>query len=62
MLEEELRALADIYPSFIVVEANEGQYAELVERIIGRSVEKIAIYAQDMNRKELLEHELSRFA
>ncbi|HUF06924.1 MAG TPA: 2-oxoacid:acceptor oxidoreductase subunit alpha [Candidatus Binatia bacterium] len=43
VLDEELRAVADRYREVVVVEANDGQYADLVELAIHRPVKRVPL-------------------
>jgi 2-oxoglutarate ferredoxin oxidoreductase subunit alpha len=43
MLDEELRAIADRYREVVVIEANDGQYADLVELAIHREVKRVPL-------------------
>jgi 2-oxoglutarate ferredoxin oxidoreductase subunit alpha len=43
VLDEELRAVADRYREVVVVEANDGQYADLVELAIHREVKRVPL-------------------
>jgi 2-oxoglutarate ferredoxin oxidoreductase subunit alpha len=43
VLDEELRAVAEAYREIVVVEANDGQYADLVELAIHREVKRVPL-------------------
>ena len=43
VLDEELRSVAERYREIVVVEANDGQYADLVELAIHREVKRVPL-------------------
>jgi hypothetical protein len=43
MLEEELREVAAAYREVVVIEANDGQYADMVELAIRREVKRVPL-------------------
>ncbi|MGH2402597.1 MAG: hypothetical protein ACRDE6_07775, partial [Candidatus Limnocylindria bacterium] len=43
VLEDELRSVAERYREVVVVEANDGQYADLVELAIHRPVKRVPL-------------------
>jgi len=43
VLDEELRAIAERYREIVVVEANDGQYADLVELAVHREVKRVPL-------------------
>ena len=43
VLDEELRGIAERYREIVVVEANDGQYADLVELAVHRQVKRVPL-------------------
>ncbi|EKD49921.1 MAG: pyruvate ferredoxin oxidoreductase alpha subunit, partial [uncultured bacterium] len=53
ILEKELREVSKNYKKIIVVEANDGQYASLVEQALMRKVGKIALLGGEINLENI---------
>ena len=43
LLDKELRAIADRYETIVAIEANDGQYAEMVQLALGREVKRVPL-------------------
>jgi hypothetical protein len=43
MLSDELRAIADRYEQVVCIEANDGQYADMVELTLRREVKRVPL-------------------
>ncbi len=53
VLEKELKEVASNYQNVIVVEANDGQYAGEIERVLRRDVKKVALLGGDIKLSEV---------
>ena len=55
VLETELRAIADRYERLIVIEGNDGQYANVIERILFRRVHRVPLLGGRMSSEAVRE-------